>query len=73
MSGRAGGITIELTRREQAGANDVDFRTRSTRLPVPGRVQRLVMHTFWLRLLIVGNRSSQDGCTIEAEYARKGR
>ena len=37
-----GGRTRKLTRREQAGANDFDFGTDSTRRLVPGRVQRLV-------------------------------
>ena len=45
----ASGITTKLTGREQAGANDVDFRTRSTRRPVPGRVERLVMLRFNVR------------------------
>ena len=39
---RLGQLTTKLTRREQAGANDVDFGTSSTRRPAPGRVERLV-------------------------------
>ena len=38
--------TTRLTRREPDGAKDVDLRPHSTRRPVPGQVEGLVMFRF---------------------------